>query len=161
MSVVDDRGVIDDGSIDVGGPNYGRVHGYGSGVIRELSAPPLTAGKAASEKAESVVHAAVEADFCPPISLIEEVSAIVSIPPIARRPEIARLWRCDPGSRNPIVVAAAVPGPISGCPHEVRLRAWRLNVDRESRRRKIDADADGDLRKSCRGHGDKCSSRES
>ena len=140
VAVVNDRSVVDDSPIDIRVPNNGRIHGYRRGVVRELAAAPLTAGKAAPKEAESIVHAAVIADFRSPIAFIENVSAVISVTPIAGRPEISGLWRFDPGAGDPIVVANSVPGPVARCPHVVGLWAWRLNVHGKSRRREIDAD---------------------
>lgn len=142
VSVVDDRRVVDDGCIHICRPNHGRVHGYYCCVVSEGAAAPLTAGEAASTITESIVHAPVEANLRPPIAGVEDVNTSISPAPITRCPEIARLWRSDPGSRDPVVVADAIPGPISGCPHEVGLWTGRLNVNRKSGRFDIDANAD-------------------
>jgi hypothetical protein len=142
VSVVDDRRVGDDGCIHVGRVNHGRVHGYYCRVVSEGATAPLATGEAASAVTESVVHAPVEADLRPPIAGIEDVNTSISPSPITGRPEIARLRRGDPGSRDPVVVAFAIPGPIAGCPHEVGLWTGRLNVNRKSGRFNIDADAD-------------------
>jgi hypothetical protein len=142
VSVVDDRRVVDDGCIHICRPNHGRVHGYYCCVISEGAASPLTAGEASSTITESIVHAPVEADLRPPIAAMENVNTAISPAPITWCPEVARLRRFDPGSRDPVVVALAIPGPIAGCPHEVRLWTRRLNVNRKSGRFNIDADAD-------------------
>jgi hypothetical protein len=152
VSVVDDRRVVDDGCIHICRPNHGRVHGYYCCVVSEGATAPLTAGEAPSTITESIVHAPVEADLRPPIAGIEDVNTSLSPAPITRCPEIARLWRSDPGSRDPVVVADAIPGPIAGCPHEVGLWTGRLNVNRKSGRFDIDADADRDLCEGYRRH---------
>jgi hypothetical protein len=140
--VVDDRRVVDDRCIHICCPNHSRVHVYRRCVVSEDASAPLTAGKAASTIAVTIVHAPVEANLCPPIALIENIDATISPAPITRCPEIAGLWSRDPGARDPIVVANAIPGPIAGRPHIVGLRAGRLNVDRKRRRFNIDADTD-------------------
>jgi hypothetical protein len=149
VSVVDDGGVIDDRLIDVDVPDHGGVHAYGSCVVRKGASAPLAAGKAATAVAESIVHSSVVADLCSPIAVVEDVSSVVPTP-ITWGPEIAGLGRFNPGAGNPIVVAFAIPCPISGRPHVVGLWAGRLNVDREGGRSDVDADADGKL---CDGHG--------
>ena len=142
VGVVDDSRIVDDRRIDVGRPNHGGVHAHCRCVVSEDSTAPLTAGKATSAITESIVHAPIEADLCPPIAGVEDIHTAISPAPITRCPEISSLRSQDPGSRDPIVVANAIPGPIARCPHVVGLRAGRLNVNRESGRFDIDADAD-------------------
>lgn len=142
VGVVDDRRIVDDRRVDVGRPNHGGVHAHCGCVVSEDSTAPLTASKAASAITESIVHAAVEADLCPPIAGMEDVNTAISPAPITRCPEIARLRSEDPGTRDPIVVANAIPRPIARCPHVVGLWAGRLNVNRESGRSDSDANAD-------------------
>ena len=151
VSVVDDGGVIDDGLIDVDVPDHGGVHVYGCGVIGENAASPLTTGEAAATVAEAVVHSSVVADLGSPVAFIEGVNSVVPAP-ITWGPEIAGLGRFNPGAGNPIVVTDAVPGPVAGRPHEVGLRARRLNVDRKSGRSNVDADADAELCNGCGRH---------
>ena len=161
VSVVDDCRVVDDCLIHVDVRNYGRVHGYCCCVVREGAAAPFAAGKTAAAVAESVVHAAIEADLRPPIAFMECVITSVSPAPVPRCPEIARLRCSDPGARDPIVVANAIPGPIAGCPHEIGLGARWLHVHRKCRRLDVDANADRELCEQARRHRDESSRQES
>ena len=142
VGVVDDGRIVNDRCIHISGMNHGGVHAYCGRVVSEGATAPLTAGKAASAITESIIHAAVEADLCPPIAGIEDIHTTISPAPITRCPEIARLRSEDPGTRDPIVVSNAIPRPIARYPHVVGLWAGRLNVNRESGRFDIDADAD-------------------
>ena len=142
VGVVDDRRILDDRRIDVGRPNHGGVHAHCRCVVSEDSTAPLTAGKAASTITKAIVHAAVEADLCPPIAGMEDIHTAISPAPITRCPEIAGLRSEDPGTRDPIVVANAIPRPIARCPQVIGQRAGRLNVNRERGRFDINADAD-------------------
>jgi hypothetical protein len=150
VAVIDDRRVVDDGRIHICRPDDGRVHSYRRCVVGKDATAPLTTGKAASTVTKSIIDAAVEANLCTPVATMEDIVATVPPPPIARRPKVSWLRSFYPCSGNPVVVAFAVPGPVAGSPHEVRLRTGRLNVYRKSRRGDVDADANGKLREDAR-----------
>jgi len=139
--VVDDRRVIDDRRIHIGRTNHGRVHSYCRGIVGKGASAPFATGETTASIAESVVDASVVADLRSPIALIEDINSALSPTPVARCPEIARLWGENPGARHPVVVANAVPRPIAGCPHVVGLWTGRLNVNRKSGRLDVDADS--------------------
>jgi hypothetical protein len=142
MIVIDDRSVVYHRCIHICRPNHGRVHVHCRAVVSEDASAPLTTGKAASTITESIVHAPVEAYLCSPVACMEDVNTSISPAPIARCPKIARLRSEHPGTRDPIVVADVIPGPIAGRPHVVGFWTGRLNVNRKSRRTDIDADPD-------------------
>ena len=133
VSVVDDGRIVDNRVVDVGVADDRSIHVHRRSVVSELSPAPFAAGEPASAVSEPVVHAAVEADLRSPVAAMEEISPVISIAPIARRPQVAWLRRGNPCSRNPVVVSVSIPGPIAGSPHVVGLRAGRLHVHRQCR----------------------------
>jgi hypothetical protein len=117
-----------------------------SGVVGKVPAAPFAADKADAAVAEAVVHAAVVADVWSPIAPMEDVESVVPAP-IGRRPQVAGLRRWNPGSGDPIIAVIAI-GPVAGCPHQARLGARRLLIDRQRRRRKANADKNAGKRRS-------------
>lgn len=110
------------------------------GVIGEHAAPPLAADKADATKSESVIDAAVVADFVSPVAIVETVNAIGPTP-VGRCPQRAFVRSRHPCARHPVVVRVVIGiGPVARRPHEVRFGARRLLIDRQNRRCEIDAD---------------------
>jgi len=96
VGVVDDGRVVDDGGVHVGVANDGGVHVDCGCVVGEDAAAPLAAGEAAAAITEAIVHAAVEANLCSPITAMEDILTAVTIAPVPRCPEIAGLGSDDP-----------------------------------------------------------------
>lgn len=142
VGVVDDGRVVNDGCIHIGGPDHGRVHVDGRGVVSELASSPLAAGKAATTITKPVVYAAIEANLSSPITFMEDENIPIGPAPITRSPEIPNLRSEDPGTGDPIVVTFSVPGPITRGPHIVGFRTGGLHVNRNRGRSEIDADPD-------------------
>jgi hypothetical protein len=104
------------------------VHGT---VIEEIPMFPATAVIPLAVVAKTVVNAAIEANLRPPITVIEEKSAVVPSP-ITRCPQITFFRRQNPRPRNPIIIGyAVVVGPIAGCPEVTISRAKGLLIDRQ------------------------------
>lgn len=132
-----------DGFVHIGVVNDRPVHVNHCGVIGEGVSAPHAAHKSDAHVAEPVVHTAVVADLRSPVTRIEHI--LTSGPsPVRRCPERA-FKRCGrPFAGNP-VIAIVAPGPVAGRPHPSCLRAERLFIDREHRRR--DCDCDGNSAK--------------
>jgi hypothetical protein len=137
-----DTPVIREGVVDVA-----VVHMHDHGVVVEVVAAPLSAGKAKAAVAEAVVHAAVVAHVLAPVSFMEAIPATFPAP-VGGRPQRAIIRGGHPGAGNPVVALVAV-GPVTGGPHHAGLHAGGLLVDRQRRRR----NADDDLCASKRGCG--------
>jgi hypothetical protein len=120
--------VVLEGSVDIAA-----VHMHDRGVVVEIVAAPLSACKAKAAVTESVVHAAVIANVCTPVSLMEAIPAAFPAP-IGWRPKRAFIRGGHPGTGNPVVALVAV-GPVTGGPHHAGLHAGGLFVDRQRRRR--------------------------
>ncbi len=106
-----------------------------SPIVTERAPDPRAAGKSRAAKAETVIHAAIEADMRPPITCVPGVDAVAPAP-IARRPK--ETWRgCgNPGPWDPVVIAIVViPSPIAWRPQISRAGDGWLHVDRQSGRR--------------------------
>src|SRR5579863_744519 len=117
VGVVHDGVVMDDGLVHVGVVDDGRVHVNDCGVIGELAAAPLAAGKADAHVAEAIVDTAVEADVRSPVAFVEEELAAFPTPP-GRGPQKADGGRGNPGAGNPVIPVGTV-GPVAGSPHQV------------------------------------------
>jgi hypothetical protein len=113
-------------------------------VIGEDPTAPLAASKAEAAITVAVIHAAIVADVLAPVARMEDVEAVRPAP-VARRPQSAFIGCRNPRSRNPIVTVVAI-GPVTGNPHQARLRAVGLHIDRKLRRRKADTDEDACVR---------------
>jgi len=138
MIVVHDSRVMNDRLIDIGVVNYGSVHVHDRGVVSKVTAAPFTADKADSHEPEAVVHAAVVANMQTPVAIMEKV--VPTFPaPIRRRPKIARLRSRYPCAGDPIVAILTV-GPVARRPQVSVIGAWRLHINRQHRRRNVDAD---------------------
>jgi hypothetical protein len=137
-----DTPVIREGVVDVA-----VVHMHDHGVVVEVMAAPLSAGKAKAAVTEAVVHAAVIADARSPVSLMEAIPATFPAP-VGGRPQRAIIRGGDPGAGNPVVALVAI-GPVTGGPHHAGLHARGLLVDRQRRRR----NADDNLSTGKRGYG--------
>jgi hypothetical protein len=144
--VVDDDGLV----IDVGDLHIREI--VDAAVVEESAAAPVTALVADAAITVAIRDAAVEADFGAPIAFVKGIDAVVPAP-ISGRPQQRRLRRQYPRARHPVIAGVVIPGPIAGRPDVTGLRNRRLVVNRQWRRRDIDADADRDLR--ARGRGGK------
>src|SRR5580704_3507218 len=102
--VVDDRGVVNDGSVHV---HHGRVVG-------KRTATPFTANKTDSAITEAVIDAAVKPNVEAPVTGVKDIHAACTPTPVARCPEIAGLRSQNPGAGHP-VVAKLPPRPVAGC----------------------------------------------
>jgi len=139
-----DSGAVDDRVVDVGVVNHGGVHIGDCGVVMEGAATPFASNKPYAAITEAIINSAIEADVRAPISSVPEVRASAPTP-ITRSPEEARGRGDHPRARNPVVSIRPI-GPITRCPDVARGRAYRLNIDRQSRRADVHGDPDGDLR---------------
>jgi len=136
--IVDDCRVIDDRPIHVRIVDDGSIHVHDRGVIGKIAAMPLSAHEANAHVAESIVHATVEANVRSPVSGMEDVQA-TGPAPVRWSPQCALVWRRNPRTGNPVVAIIPV-SPVAGRPHPAGLRAGRLNVDGQHRRRNAHAD---------------------
>lgn len=118
--LIDDRLVVD--VVDVGDIDI--VHGT---VVVEGPVVPIPALVAFSTVSEAVVHATVEADLRPPVSIVKSVRSVVPAP-IAGRPEQARFGSFDPGAGHPVIVFIAI-GPVAWRPNIALTGRDRLRVD--------------------------------
>src|SRR5271155_5840566 len=96
-------------------------------VVAELIVAPVAPLVPGATVAESVIHAAVKADFTAPIPATPGIRAIVPSP-IARSPEQAFAGRLNPCPRHPEVALVAV-GPVARRPEIAFLGADRLRID--------------------------------
>ena len=144
-----DHSVVHDGVVDIGVVNDGGVHVGDCGVVMENAAAPLATDETDAAIAESVINATVEADVWSPISGVPSIGTTDEAP-IARSPEEPGSRSKHPSARNPVVTVGTIR-PIAGSPNVARSRAYRLNIDRESRRADVNRDAHGDLRWGGRG----------
>jgi hypothetical protein len=129
------------------GVDVAAVHMHDRGVVMEVVAAPLSAGKADAAVAEAVVHASVVAHVRAPVSLMEAIPAAFPTP-VGGRPQRAFIRGGRPCAGDPVVALVAI-GPVSGSPHHAGLHAGGLLVNGQGRR----GDADDDLRASKRGDG--------
>jgi hypothetical protein len=149
MAVADDEASFDTPVILEGVVDVVAVHMHHHGVVVEVVAAPLSAGKADAAVTEAVVHAAVVADVRAPVAFMEVIAAAIPSP-VRGRPQRAFIWGGHPGAGNPVVSLVA-EGPVTGGPHHAGLHAGGLLVDRQGRWR----NADDDLRASKRRYGNK------
>jgi len=125
---VDDRGLFDDGPVDVDVGYHGAVYVDNGGVVGKGAAIPCAAGKADSPVAAAVVHAAIIADVRSPVACMEAEMA-AGIAPVAGGPERAGIRCRHPCAGNPVETEKTVV-PVAGRPDQVRRRARRLNINR-------------------------------
>ena len=144
IGVLDDS-FVHDRLVHVGHMNDIHVHLRHRGVIGEASAPPLAARKADAAETEAVVHAAVVAHGLAPIPAVEAILPVVPAP-VRWRPQRAAVRGRHPRAGNPVVAAFLVVSPVTRRPHQVRLGARRLHIDRQHRRSKSDVDGHAKLR---------------
>jgi hypothetical protein len=142
--VAGDEASIDTLAILEGVVDVAAVHMHDGGVVVEVVAAPLAAGKADPAVAEAVVYAAVVADVAAPVAFMEKIPAPLPAP-VRRRPQGALIRGGDPGARDPVVAVIAV-GPVAGGPHHTRLQAVGLLIDGQGRRRKAHADQNARMR---------------
>jgi len=121
-----------------GGMDVAAVHMHDRGVVVEVVAAPLSAGKADAAIAEAVVYAAVVAHVRTPVALMEAIPAAFPTP-VGGRPQRAFIRGGHPCAGNPVVALVAI-GPVSGRPHHAGLHAGGLLVDGHGRRRYADND---------------------
>jgi len=107
------------------------AHVIDRSVVGEYSVMPIAAGIADPRIAETIVHAAVEADMVSPVTAVPNIKTAAPAP-ISRRPQRAYIGRKHPSAANPIVAGGPV-GPVTGLPHITRPRANRLCVHRQDR----------------------------
>ncbi len=150
---------VDDGvsfhyrPVNIGCVNKVFIHVHDRSVVGKLVTTPLSAGETDAPIAEAVVDAAVIADMASPVALVEAVAPTVPAP-IIGCPQSTDEWHRDPGARDPVVSAIAI-GPIARRPHQVRLGARGLLINRQLRRRKTHIDADPNTQLGMHRHGDK------
>ena len=125
--------IIVDHGLVVGVVNDGGVHIVDRGVVGEPIMFPASTFIAMPDVAAAVVHAAVESNMLAPVTDVEQKYAFVPAP-VTRRPEHTDLRRIQPRAGHPEVAFPAVP-PIARSPQIAGLRARRLVVDRQRRRR--------------------------
>ena len=113
-------------------------------VVEELIVPPIAALIPHAGIAEAIINSAVKPDGRPPIAGIEVIDAVVPCP-IGRRPQEVGGGRRGPVPRNPVVFLA-LPRPIAGNPDISRPWNWRLDINRQRRRRDPCGDRGHDLR---------------
>jgi hypothetical protein len=147
VAVTGDEASIDTLVILEGGVDVAVVHMHDRGVVVEVVAAPLSAGKADAAVTEAVVHAAVIAHVRAPVALMEAIATTFPTP-VGGRPQRAFIRGGHPGAGNPVVASVAV-GPVTGSPHHAGLHTGGLLVDRQGRR----CNADDDLGTGKRGDG--------
>src|SRR5713226_10061476 len=123
--------VVDDGRV-VGIVNDGDVHVGHRAVVVVVATSPVAAEKADTGVAETVVNAAVEADFGSPVTRRPSVEAVFE-GPIPWSPEETDFRRECPGARNPKVAVRAV-SPVAGNPDIARSWADGLRINWQYRR---------------------------
>src|SRR5579872_858124 len=97
------------------------AHVIDRAVVGEHAVVPVTARIADPRVAETIVHAAVEADMVTPVTPMPKIKATAPAP-ISGRPQRAYVRRNHPGSVNPVVPGGTV-SPVTGLPHITRPRA--------------------------------------
>src|SRR5216684_3602969 len=135
--------VVDDCRV-VGIANDGDVHVGHRAVVVVGATSPVAAEKADTGIAETVVNAAVEADFGSPVARGPSVEAVFESP-IPWSPEQTDFRREYPGARNPEVAIWAI-SPVAGNPDIARPWADGLRINWQYRRPDPNGDADGNLR---------------
>src|ERR1700722_216844 len=137
--------VVDDYRFVVDMGHVGDAHVGHRPVVEETSAAPLAPGKAHAPVTEPVVDAAVEADVRTPISGVPRVKSPAPAP-IAGRPKLPNRSNY-PGSRNPVITAVIVPGPVPWSPDKTGAGADGLRVNGKCRRADPHRNADRNLRR--------------
>ncbi len=135
--------VVDDGRV-VGIVNDDDVHVGHRAVIVVVATSPVAAEKADTGVAETVVNAAVEADFGSPVTRRPGVKVVFESP-ISWSPEQADFRREYPGARNPEVAVWTV-SPVARNPDIARSRTDGLDVNRQHGRSNPNGNADSNLR---------------
>ncbi len=148
VAVAGDQASIDTLVVLEGGVDVADVHMHDRGVVVEVVAAPLSAGKADAAVTEAIVHAAVVTDVPSPVALMKAIPATFPTP-VGGRPQRAFIGSRHPGSGNPEVALVAV-GPVTGGPHHARLHTGGLFVDGQGRWRYADYDLGAGKR--CRGN---------
>jgi len=121
--------VADNGAVNIGVVNHGRVYVHDGGVVAKVASAPASAVEALAAVAVAVIHTAVEAHLGAPVSGVPEVGTATPTP-VAGGPEQADGRGGDPGSGNPVVASGSgVPGPVAGGPHVIGSRTDGLLVD--------------------------------
>src|SRR5579863_6452452 len=110
----------------------GRVHVIHRRVIEKVSVVPASAFIPTSEITESIDDPAIEANFRPPIPVIENKGAAVPSP-IRRGPIETDFRSQHPCAGHPVVIIIA-PSPISGSPDIAVTGTNGLFVNRQQRR---------------------------
>ncbi|CAB3889865.1 hypothetical protein LMG3412_03694 [Achromobacter deleyi] len=126
VDVVDHHRVV----VDVGDARDVHV-GHGA-VVEEAVVVPVAAHKADADIAETVVHAAIEADVRAPVAAMPEIDAVDKTP-VTRRPQCAGVGRQHPRAGHP-EVAQAVQAPVARHPHVAVAGGGRLFIDGQGRR---------------------------
>src|ERR1035438_10198211 len=122
--------------------NLGPVHVHDRGVVKEISALPISALEARAPISESIVDTAVEADMFSPVPGIPKISSVAPSP-IPGGPQKSRFRRKHPSGRYPVVVGVVViPSPVTGRPKITLARTYGLRVNRKDRRGGSDRYAD-------------------
>src|SRR5260370_5431832 len=135
--------VVDDCRV-VGIVYDGDVHVGHRAIVVIRAASPVAAEKPGTGVAETVVNAAVEADFRSPVSRGPSVEAIFERP-IPWSPEQTDFRREHPRARNPEITIRPI-GPIAGNPNVAWLRTDGLHIHWQHRRTNPNGDADSSLR---------------
>ena len=135
--------VVDDCRV-VGVAHNGHVHVGHRAVVVVGATSPVAPEKADTGVAETVVNAAVEADFGSPVARRPNVEAVFE-GPIPWSPEETNFRRECPGARNPKVAVRAV-SPVAGNPDIARSWADGLRINWQYRRPNPNGDADSNLR---------------
>src|SRR5580704_8246255 len=104
---VDDRGVMNDGVVNVRVVDDRRVHMQDSRVVGEVSALPAPAIEAYAAVTESIVNPTVKADVGPPVTGMPGVKAAAPAP-VSGSPKKDRPGSHYPDSRNPVVAGITV-----------------------------------------------------
>jgi hypothetical protein len=118
--------------------NVDDVHSCDGTIVEKSIALPSSSGVTDAEITEAINDSAIEANLRPPITLMEEVYAVIPSP-IGWSPEETGLWCQDPCAGNPVVIiVVVVPCPITWCPEVALAGAQRLLVHGQSRRTESD-----------------------
>ena len=125
-------------------PSSAHAHMHHGRVVGEDAAPPEAAGKADAAVPKAVIHAAVVADVRAPVAIIEPVMATEPAP-VAGSPQRSNIRSRYPRAWNPEVAVRAI-GPVTGRPHQPRLGADGLLINRQRWRRKPHADKNTSVR---------------
>jgi hypothetical protein len=125
--------------IEVGDMDAAHIHDRA--VIEVSTAAPVTTLESNTTIAESVVHAAVEANMRAPVAAVPQIDAITPTP-VAGRPQQPGLRWEHPGARHPVIAVVTV-SPVAGAPDIAGRWKRRLHIHRQHRRRYVDRHANG------------------